>query len=151
MTGNRKDLGAGLLFMALGLLFALGTLSLELGTAFRMGPGFFPLLLAALLILLGAGIVAVGLRAPAEAPGPRPAWQGMALLLAAPIAFGLTVRGLGLLPAIVLAALIAAFASRRMTPGLALVLTVGLTAFCVLVFSFGLGLPLRLFGPWLGQ
>jgi hypothetical protein len=32
---------------------------------------------------------------------------------------------------------------------LAAVLTVALTLFCVLVFSFGLGLPLRLFGPWL--
>ena len=37
-----------------------------------------------------------------------------------------------------------------MSVPLALALTVGLTMFCVLVFSYGLGLPLRLFGPWLG-
>jgi hypothetical protein len=47
-------------------------------------------------------------------------------------------------------ALISAFASRRMSVSLAIALTVGLTVFCVLVFSLGLGLPLRLFGPWLG-
>jgi hypothetical protein len=29
-------------------------------------------------------------------------------------------------------------------------LTVGLTLFCVLVFRIGLGLPLKLVGPWLG-
>ena len=72
------------------------------------------------------------------------------MILAAPVVFGLTVRGLGLVPALALVVLISAFASRRMSLWLAVALTVGLTVFCVLVFSLGLGLPLRLFGPWLG-
>jgi putative tricarboxylic transport membrane protein len=32
---------------------------------------------------------------------------------------------------------------------LAILLTIGLTVFCILVFNVGLGLPLRLIGPWL--
>ena len=48
-----------------------------------------------------------------------------------------------------LVALISAFASQRMPVLLAFVLSVALTIFCVVVFSLGLGLPLRLFGPWL--
>lgn len=74
----------------------------------------------------------------------------MLLILPAPIFFGLTVRGLGFIPSIFLTALIASFASRRMTPVTALVLSAGLTLFAFLVFSYALGLPFRRFGPWLG-
>jgi len=45
---------------------------------------------------------------------------------------------------------VSAYSSRRMSLKLALALIVGLTLFCVLVFHVGLGLPVRLIGPWLG-
>ena len=149
MSCNVKDLGAGVIFIAIGLLFGVGATNLDLGTALRMGPGYFPLILAALLVVLGLAIVVSGLghTAPDRLAVP---WRGLVLILAAPVVFGLTVRGLGLAPALALVALISAFASRRMSVPLAVGLSLGLTAFCVLVFSFGLGLPLRLFGPWLG-
>jgi hypothetical protein len=73
----------------------------------------------------------------------------MLFILPAPIFFGLTVRGLGFVPSIFLTALIAAFASGRMKPLTALVLSAGLTLFSVLVFSYALGLPFQRFGPWL--
>ena len=46
MTVNIRDIGAGLIFIAIGLLFGLGSIGLEIGTALRMGPGYFPLVLA---------------------------------------------------------------------------------------------------------
>ena len=73
----------------------------------------------------------------------------MAFILPAPIFFGLTVRGLGFVPALFLTALIAAFASRRMGLGMALLLSAALTLFSVAVFSYALGLPFQRFGPWL--
>lgn len=148
MTVNIKDLGAGLVFIAIGALFALGTLELDIGTPLKMGPGYFPLILAGFLALLGVVIVVQAFRHPAAHAIVVP-WRGILLILAPPVVFGFTVRGLGLVPAIALVALISAFASRRMSAWLALILTVGLTIFCVLVFNVGLGLPLRLFGPWL--
>ena len=114
-----------------------------------MGPGYFPLILAGLLVALGLAIVGYGFGHAATGSMAVP-WRGLVLILSAPVVFGLTVRGLGLVPALALVVVIASFASQRMALWLALALTVGLTAFCVLVFSFGLGLPLRLFGPWLG-
>lgn len=149
MTFNVKDLGAGLIFIAIGVAFGLGATGLEVGTALRMGPGYFPLVLAGLLVALGLAIVvqSVGHKATEQMAVP---WRGLILILAVPVVFGLTVRGLGLAPALALAVLIAAFASRRMSVPLALALSVGLTLFCILVFSVGLGLPLRLVGPWLG-
>jgi Tripartite tricarboxylate transporter TctB family len=148
MTVNIRDIGAGLIFIAIGILFGLGSLELELGTPLRMGPGYFPLVLSFILVALGLVILAHGFGHPTTGLLVVP-WRGLVLILAAPVVFGLTVRGLGLVPAVMLVVLISAFASARMSVLLALVLTVALTLFCVLVFSFGLGLPLRLFGPWL--
>jgi hypothetical protein len=136
------------LFIFFGGFFAIQSLGLDIGTAFRMGPGYFPLVLAIVLIVLGAIILVQAVRVEGEPIGAI-AWRGMAFILPAPIFFGLTVRGLGFVPSIFLTALIAAFASGRMKPLPALLLSAGLTLFSVLVFSYALGLPFQRFGPWL--
>ncbi len=53
------------------------------------------------------------------------------------------------MPSIFLTAIIAAMASLKMKLPWALLLAVVLTVFSTLVFSYGLGLPFRRFGPWL--
>lgn len=148
MNANTKDLSAGLLFIAIAALFAFETRELDMGTPLRLGPGAFPLLLAGVLGLLGLVIVAQAFRNPATHEMTIP-WRGIVLIVLAPVLFGITVRGLGLVAAIALVVAVSAFASRRMSAKLAIALTIGLTVFCVLVFSVGLGLPLRLVGPWL--
>ncbi len=145
---NIKDMAAGALFAAIGLAFMAGALTLDIGTAFKMGPGYFPLVLSSLLILLGLIVMAKSLNMTPEKIGKVP-WRGLVLILAAPVIFGATVRGLGLVIALPLTVMIAAWASHRTTPGVAIALTVGLTVFCIAVFSFGLGLPLPLVGRWL--
>jgi hypothetical protein len=145
---NVRDFLAGIVFVVIGALFVLGARELEVGSAFRMGPGYFPLVLAALLMVLGVVITARSFALAGAPIGALP-WRGMALILAAPALFGITIRGLGLVAAIAIAVIVATFASRRASLRFASLLTLGLTAFCVLVFSYGLGLPLRLRGPWL--
>jgi hypothetical protein len=76
-------------------------------------------------------------------------WRGILLILGGIIFFGVTVRGLGLAPALFVAVLLSAFASSRTTALAALVLAVALTAFCAAIFVGGLGLPIPLIGPWL--
>lgn len=148
MTVNVRDAAAGALFVGIGGWFAFSALNLDIGTALRMGPGYFPLILAGILIFLGVLIVVRALRADAGEIGPV-AWRGLLFILPAPIVFGLTVRGLGMVLALVIIVLLVSHASRSMRPLTAACLAVGLTGFCVLVFSYGLGLPLRRFGPWL--
>ena len=150
MVMDRGNVLCGAIFVAFGIYFGVTSLSIELGTAFRMGPGFFPLMLAGVLVLLGLVIVAQAIRVHGEPVGAI-AWRGVFFILPAPVFFGLTVRGLGFVPAIFFAALIASFASARMPVATALVLSVCVTVFSALVFVQGLGLPFRLFGPWLGQ
>ena len=53
-----KDILAGLIFVGFGARLRLRRAGYELGTAFRMGPGYFPLVLAGLLAFLGVAIVA---------------------------------------------------------------------------------------------
>lgn len=143
-----KDMAAGAVFIAIGVFFLVGALSLDIGTAFKMGPGYFPLVLSGMLIALGLAIAIGSLTAAPEPIGAVP-WRGLVLVLVAPIIFGATVRGLGLVAALASAVFVTTFASRKMTLPLAAVLTLALTVFCVVVFSYGLGLPLRLKGPWL--
>lgn len=149
MSFNTKDAAAGALFMLLGLVFGLNAyFTLELGTNIRMGPGYFPLLLSVVLFILGAAILFQSAKVPDEAWGDV-SWRGVFLILLGPIVFGATIQGLGLVPSLALIAFITSFASHRVSPLLAIVLTVGLVIFCVAVFSWGLGSPVRLFGPWM--
>ncbi len=147
MTFNRSDLGAGAIFIAIGLFFGVTTLAeLDIGTARRMGPGYFPIALSGILILLGLVIAAKSVSHDDEALGPLP-WRGLVVLLSVPVIFGVLIRPLGMAPVLALTTFVTAFASRRMSVKAALLLAVGLTLFCVVVFNIGLGLPLRLFGP----
>ncbi|EJN01665.1 tripartite tricarboxylate transporter TctB family protein [Phyllobacterium sp. YR531] len=147
---SSRDIVCGALFILVGLFFAVQAYGLELGTAVRMGPGYFPFVLAGILVILGIIVIIQGTQIEHEPMGPI-AWRGMLFILPAPVFFGLTVRGLGFVPSLFLTALIAAFASTKMRPGMALLLVGGLTIFSVVVFSYALGLPFRRFGPWLGQ
>lgn len=149
MSFNIRDAAAGGIFILFGVAFGLNALlELEIGTALRMGPGYFPMILGALLIALGAAIVIQGIRLENVSLAP-PSWRALVLILLSPLVFGLTVRGLGLVPAILLTATVAVFASRRTNLVTAISVPIGLTVICVPIFKFGLGLLLPLFGPWL--
>ena len=142
------DIAAGLFFMALGAFFGWQALGLEFGTSIRMGPGYFPMILSGLLFLLGLLVTIKSFGREGEPMGPI-AWRGILFILPAPIFFGLTVRGLGFVPALFITTLIASQASVRMRPLAALILAVVVTIMSTLIFSYGLGLPFRRFGPWL--
>jgi Tripartite tricarboxylate transporter TctB family len=157
MNGNRvvTDIVAGLIFVAFGLAFAITSLRYEIGTPLRMGPGYFPLALGGILVFLGLLIVVKGVGkrfiASSDAdgrPGSVP-WRALFLIVVAVLFFGLTVRGLGLVPATAVTALLTALASYRTSVLAALAVAAGLTVLCVLVFVLALQLRLPLVGPWL--
>lgn len=148
MIHNLKDVLSGALFLGVAIAFAAGALNQDLGTPLEMGPGAFPLMLAIALGGVGIFVFLRGLRAPGTPIGSF-AIRGGILVIGAPIVFGLTVRGLGLVPSLAVTLLMACYSSTSMTFVRAVGLAFGLTAFCVLVFSYGLGLPFPLLGSWL--
>lgn len=150
MAKAKADLLAGGAFVAFGLVFVIGSLAqLEVGTTFNMGPGYFPLALGVLLVVLGLLVVGEGLRAAEARPIGLIPWRAALLIGVALLFFGLTVRGLGLLPALFVAVLLAAFAAGRTSLKMVFGITVGLTALCLVIFVVALRLPLQLFGTWL--
>ncbi|MGV6872170.1 tripartite tricarboxylate transporter TctB family protein [Pseudochelatococcus sp. B33] len=145
---DNTDLVTGILLMAAAAFFGWQATELQFGTAVRMGPGYFPVVLSGLLFLLGL-LVFVKSFGRAGEPFGSIAWRGMLFILPAPIFFGLTVRGLGFVPALFVTTLIASQASVKMRPVPALVLAVVVTALSTLMFSYGLSLPFRRIGPWI--
>lgn len=148
MQIDTREVACGAIFVVTAALFAYGTTDLPMGSSIRMGPGYFPLMLAVIMGVLGFIILFQGFGHEPSPIGGIP-WRGLLFILAGPIIFGLTVRGLGLAPAVGLVAAIAALASSRATPLMIASIVIGLVAFCVIVFSYGLGLPYALIGPWL--
>ena len=145
-----KDITASLLCVLIGGFFAIVSVTtLPLGTARQMGPGYFPFLVGCILLVLG---LIMGFRAiRSDTPSAFDSvvsLRSLLSILVAPVVFGLTVRSLGLVPAILLTALASSFANERAGLRHSILLASMLTVFCVLVFSFGLGMNLPLFGAW---
>lgn len=144
-----RDLCAGLIYLGVGAAALYFGQELQMGTARKMGPAFFPAVLAWLLLLIGALAVGRSLLKQGE-PLPTFAWRPLLRITAAALAFGLLVRGAGLLVALPLFVFMTASASIHFRWLPTLVLAVVATAFCSLVFVVGLGVPLPLIGAWLG-
>lgn len=145
-----RDVIGGLLVAVLGGGFLLLGRELETGTSFRMGPGYFPTVLSVLLLLLGLALAGLALRRPMEeGTWSHLPWRGIVLVIGAVLLFGLTLRGLGLLPVLVVSVLATAWASRYASLRASVPLALGIAAFCSFLFIKGLGLPLPLIGPWL--
>lgn len=120
-----------------------------MGTAGRMGPAYFPTILGSLLALIGAVGIARSFVRQGEAVGKFYVKE-LVLVLVAVLLFGLLMRGAGLVPAVLVLVLMAAYASPKFELIPTLLLAAGLAGFSVLVFVKLLGLPMPILGPWLG-
>jgi putative tricarboxylic transport membrane protein len=149
MIRNPKDFWTGLIYIFFGASAVLIGRDYGMGTALRMGPGYFPTVLGVLLTLIG--IISL-VRSFIERGSPIGglAFKGLLLVVGSTLVFGLIVRGAGLAIALPLFVLISAYASIDFRWGPSIALAAGLTVFCVLVFLKGLGVPLPILGFWFG-
>ena len=137
---NNKDVWAGLLLIAIGAVALFLARNYAFGTALRMGPGFFPIVLSAVLILFGLYILATGLRSGAAIEG---SWSLRALIILplSLVLFGVLMDHGGFVPAMLVLIFGSATASTEFRFVEVLLFAIGLTALCVAVFIWGLGLP----------
>ncbi len=142
-----KDLLAGALFVAFGLTAMALALGLPIGTAARMGPGYFPFALGLLLSLLGGVLVVQGLR-PGPLRGEWPAVKPKPLLivLCSVLLFSQVLIPLGLLLSTALLVVIASLASHEFRWRETLINAAALVAIVVTVFIYFLEFPIPL-GP----
>jgi putative tricarboxylic transport membrane protein len=137
---HRKDFWGGLMLVAIGALAVVLARDYPLGTALRMGPGYFPTLLGAVLVLFGLYLAAIGMRKGETIEG---SWSFRALVIVplSLVLFGFLMDRAGFIPALVVLIFGSAAASTEFRFVEVALLTVVLTAFAVVVFIFGLGLP----------
>jgi hypothetical protein len=146
---SAKDFWTGVLYIFFGASAIFIATDYGMGTALRMGPAYFPTVLGALLTFIGAIALVRAFIVPGTPIGGF-AVKGLLLVVISVLLFGITVRGGGLSVALPLLVIVSAYASSRFRWGPTIVLAVGLTLFCVLVFLKGLGVPLPILGPWFG-
>ena len=146
---NPKDFWSGLLFLFVGGAAVLLAQKYPLGTAFKMGPGYFPTGLGGLLAVVGLLAVARSFSRPGTAIEPFH-WRLLLIVTGSTVVFGLLVRGGGLSVAVPVLVVATAAASVYFRWRTALVLAAGLTVLSALLFVKGLGLPIPLIGPWFG-
>jgi Tripartite tricarboxylate transporter TctB family len=93
---SQQDFFSGLMFMGVGLAFAWGATTYQIGDGARMGPGYFPLLLGILLAGLGAFIIFESLVVETEDGEPvgKWAWKPLVCVIGANLLFGVLLGGL---------------------------------------------------------
>ncbi len=139
-----RDFWSGVLFGALGLFVAIyAATQYQLGSALRMGPGYFPAAVGGLVALLGFILAVRSLRVAGPAI-PRLYWRPILFIVVASIAYGYLLKPLGLVLSTALAVVVAAFAGHEFRWREALILAAVLAVFSVGVFVYALGLPFPL-------
>ncbi len=129
-----QDLIGGLLSIAFGLFALVTASSYPMGSLLRMGPGFFPSVLAVLITLLGLALVASALR-------PRPAgfavqirFRPIISIGCGIVVFALLLERTGLIPATLALVVVSSLAERRWRPQRAITLALAMAALVYVVF-----------------
>ena len=150
---SQKDFFAGLLYMVIGIAFAWGATTYNIGDCARMGPGYFPLLLGVILAIIGGIVMARALvvETPDGDPIGRWAWKPLAFIIAANFLFGILLGGwpllgipaMGLIIAIVVLTFVAALAGDEFKFIEVLILAILLAVGSWAAFVWGLNLQFQ--------
>ena len=141
-----KDFWAGVFFIALGGGACLIAIGYTMGSAARMGPGYFPRTLGLMLALLGASLVLRSFRSQGEKIA-FPTFRPLVIVLAAVALFSVTVGSLGLVISTILLVLLASIASHEYRRVESVIAAIALAAFVVAAFRYGLSLQLPTWPP----
>jgi hypothetical protein len=137
---TNKDFWAGLMLIATGAVAMVIAHDYTFGTALRMGPGYVPTALGAILILFGLYILAAGLSRGEKIEGAWPL-RGLVIVPLSLVLFGVLIERAGFVPAMMVVIFGSATASTEFRFVEVLLFSAFLTAICVGVFIYGLGLP----------
>ena len=140
------------MYMVIGLFFTIVATNYQMGTAAKMGPGYFPFYLGILMIFLGLLVAVKALSAKAAIESiPKFNWKIIAQITGAVILYGLLLPRLGFLIAVVVLVFVSASASREFTWKGTAINAAFLVTFTYSVFVVGLKLQFPLLPIFLQQ
>jgi hypothetical protein len=136
-----RDLLAGASLLALGLFALWASSPLDVGTRRAMGPGMLPRYAALAVGAAGLLLVVASLLKRGEGLGRWPV-RGPLFVSLAIVAFALTIRTVGLALAGPLVVIVSGAASDESRPKELVIFAIVMTAFCIGLFKYALGLPI---------
>ncbi|RQO57392.1 hypothetical protein DBR47_16375 [Paucibacter sp. KBW04] len=139
---SQRDFWSGLLFVIVGLVFALGSTNYSFGSSAQPGPAYFPFWLGVLLTVLGGMVLFKALSIESEGGDPigKIAWKPLLILLGAIVFFGLALPRLGLVVTLPVLVTLSALAGQDFHWKDALLNSVVLTVGSWVIFVWGLKL-----------
>ncbi len=133
------------MYIVIGLFFAILATQYQMGTAAKMGPGYFPFWLGLLMTLLGFLVLLKSLSAKATIEKIPPFnWRIIGLITGSVLIYGVLLPKMGFLVSVVALVFMSASASHEFHWKGTLVNAIFLTAFTYSVFVLGLKLQFPL-------
>jgi len=148
---SQENFWSGVMFLAIGVGFAAMSTRYQMGTAARMGPGYFPFWLGVVLALLGAAIT-MGALSPKAQPTviARFDWRVAGLIVGAVVLYGILMQPLGVYIATFILVVSSSIAGHDFSWKVALANGAALVVFVYAAFVKGLGLIFPLWPTFLG-
>lgn len=142
---NQEDFWAGLMFIGFGLAAIVVARDYPMGSAMRMGPGYFPTYLGAIMVVIGAIITMISLKVQGGKVSGF-AWRPMIALFAAFLVYGVAMdNNFGFIPSIAIVIIISSLSIRDFRPLELAMLTAVLVLATTGLFIWGLELPYPMF------
>jgi uncharacterized membrane protein len=140
------------MYMVIGLFFTIVATQYPMGTAAKMGPGYFPFWLGILMTLIGLLVLikSMGAKAAIESI-PKFNWKIITQITGSVVLYALLLPRMGFLVAIVVLVLVSASASKEFTWKGSLINAAFLVTFTYSVFVVGLKLQFPLLPAFLQQ
>ena len=143
---SQRDFWSGLMFVVVGIVFAVGATNYSMGTSARPGAGYFPLMLSVIMAILGAVVLFKSLTIETEGGDPigHIAWKPLIVIVIAIAVFGVLLERLGMVITIPILIIMSSFAGEEFRWRGVIISAVVLTFFSWVVFVWGLKLTIPL-------
>ncbi|MEJ7928925.1 tripartite tricarboxylate transporter TctB family protein [Ramlibacter sp. AN1015] len=142
---NQKDFAAGVIYVAAGSAFGLGAFNYNIGDASRMGPGWFPMAVGGLLVVVGIFTLLSSLSRKAVAEQlRRPHIPSILWILSSVVLFGVLLYPAGLVVSLFVLVMVSSMASHEFKWWVAAINGVVLVSFSIAVFIWGIDLLIPL-------
>ena len=149
---SQRDFVSGLMFMIVGVIFAVGATNYSMGSSAKPGAGYFPLILSVLMAILGAIVLFKSLTIETEGGDPIGdiAWRPLLVIVASIAVFGFALPLLGMFITIPLLIIMVSFAGDEFNWKGVIANSVVLTAGSWVIFIWGLNLTIPLKPAFMG-
>ena len=149
---NKQNFWSGVMFIVIGLAFAWKSTEYSMGTAARMGPGYFPFWLGVIMAILGAIVLLTSLRKKAEVTEiTKFDFKSVTIITASVVVFAYLLQPAGLIISMVVLVLISAAAAHDNNWKVTIANAIFLTVLCYLAFVVGLKLVFPIWPAFLGM